>query len=254
VTTKLQTPIYPLKSGDLLFKADNDYTIQLKELPDYEKPRERLIELGPSYLSVAELVAIIWGVGNQKEDVLAMAQRTTKEYGDKALGNEINPRRLSEALDIPVTKACQLVASFELGRRFQSKQAGRPAQVRNARQAYQYLKDMGTGKKEQLRGLYLNSQYQVIRDEVISVGSLTANIVHPREVFQPAVEYGAIAIILAHNHPSGRLEPTMTDIEITEQLVSAGRILGIDLLDHLVITAKRYVSIMEVITPLMGDD
>lgn len=150
-----------------------------------------------------------------------MAKRTIKEYGDKAIGNELNPRHLSTAVDIPLQKACQIVACFELGRRFQSKQAGRPAQVRNAKQAYQYLKEMGDSKKEQLRGLYLNSRYQVIRDEIISVGSLTSNIVHPREVFQPAIEYSAVAVILAHNHPSGRLEPTLADIDITEQLVAA---------------------------------
>lgn len=251
-----QISSYTLKDRDLIFKThddDDNYVIRFKDLPDYEKPRERLLELGPAHLSVAELVAVIWGVGSPKEDVLAMAKRTIKEYGDKALGNELKPQRLSAALDIPLTKACQLVASIELGRRFQTKQSGRPAQVRNAQQAYLYLKDMGAGKKEQLRGLYLNSQYQVVHDEVISVGSLTANIVHPREVFQPAVEHGAIAIILAHNHPSGRLQPTTADVEITEQLISAGQVLGIDLLDHLVITAKRYVSVMEMVDRVIGN-
>ena len=237
---------YLLKDRDLIFKDhSDDYVIRFKELPDYEKPREKLLEAGPANLTIAELVAIIWGTGNKKEDVLAMARRTVKEYGDKSLGNETNPHHLSEATDIPINKACQLVASFELGRRLQAKQIGRPVQVRNARQAYQYLKDMGNAQKEQLRGLYLNSRYQVIRDEVISVGSLTSNIVHPREVFQPAIEHGAIALIIAHNHPSGRVEPTMADLEITEQLVTAGQILGIDLLDHLVITSSKYVSIME---------
>jgi DNA repair protein RadC len=248
--TRVQTPSYRLKDNDLTFKEPNDdYVIRFKELPDFEKPRERLIEFGPANLSVAELVAIIWGTGNQNEDVLAMARRTVKEYGDKAIGNELNPRKLSTMADIPIGKACQLVASFELGRRFEAKQAGRPAQVRNARQAYQYLKDMGYGKKEQLRGLYLNSRYQVIRDEVISVGSLTANIVHPREVFQPAIEHGAIAVIIAHNHPSGRLDPTLADIEITEQLVAAGKVIGIDLLDHLIITSNKYTSLMEALPP-----
>jgi DNA repair protein RadC len=239
------TPPYVLKDRDLVFKSNDVYVIRFKELPDYEKPREKLLETGVGNLSIAELVAIIWNVGTQKEDVLAMAHRTIKEYGDKALGNEINPRHLSEAAEISINKACQLVASFELGRRLQARQAGRPMQVRNAKQAYQYFKDMGDNQKEQLRGLYLNSRYQVIRDEVISVGSLTSNIVHPREVFRPAIEYGAIAVILAHNHPSGRLEPTMADLEITEQLVSAGKLLGIDLLDHLIITSSRHVSIMD---------
>jgi len=155
-----------------------------------------------------------------------MARRTLKEYGGKAISNGLSPRRLSETADIPLNKACQIIAGFELGRRFYAAStAGRPAQVRNAKQAYQYLKDMGASQKEQLRGLYVNSRYQVVYDEVISVGSLTSNIVHPREVFQPAIERGAVAIIIAHNHPSGRLEPTTADIEVTEQLLAAGEIL-----------------------------
>jgi DNA repair protein RadC len=239
------TQAYLLKDRDLIFKNQGDYVIRFRELPDHEKPREKLLESGPSSLTIAELVAIIWGTGNKKEDVLAMARRTVKEYGDKALGNELNPRRLSLAAGISINKACQLIASLELGRRFQAKQTGRRPHVRNARQAYALFKDMGSLQKEQLRGIYLNSRYEVVRDEVISVGSLTSNIVHPREVFQPAIEHGAIALILAHNHPSGRVEPTMADIEITEQLISAGQVLGIDLLDHLVITETKYISVMQ---------
>jgi DNA repair protein RadC len=237
---------YSLKERDLLFTAgEPEYVLRFKDMPNEERPRERLIEAGPTNLSLAELIAIVWGSGTRKEDVLAMARRALKEYGDKTIAHEQNPARLSEAAGISLTKACQVVASFELGRRFYAKQAGRPLQVRNAKQAYQYLKDMGRGQKEQLRGLYLNSRYQVIHDEVISVGSLTANIVHPREVFQPAIENRAVAIVLAHNHPSGRLEPTTADIQITEQLVTAGQVLGIDLLDHLIITSNKYISVME---------
>jgi DNA repair protein RadC len=237
---------YYLKERDLVFAGgEPQYLLRFKDMPDNERPRERLIELGPGNLSNAELIAIIWANGTKKEDVLAMARRTLKEYGDKTISNEQDPRRLSEAAGVSLTKACQIVAGFELGRRFYAKQAGRPLQVRNAKQAYHYLKDMGRGQKEQLRGLYLNSQYQVIHDEVISVGSLTANIVHPREVFQPAIERRAVAVVLAHNHPSGRLEPTLADVQITEQLVTAGQVLGVDLLDHLIITANKYVSVME---------
>jgi len=237
---------YHLKERDLLFaESEPQYVLRFKDMPDDERPRERLIDLGPSDLSNAELIAIIWGSGTKKEDVLAMARRTLKEYGDKTIANEQDPRRLSDAAGISLTKACQVVAGFELGRRFYARQAGRPLQVRNAKQAYHYLKQIGQGQKEQLRGLYLNSQYQVIHDEVISIGSLTANIVHPREVFQPAIEHRAVAVVLAHNHPSGRLEPTLADVQITEQLVTAGQVLGIDLLDHLIITSNKYVSVME---------
>jgi DNA repair protein RadC len=223
------------------------YVLRVKDLPDAEKPREKLLEAGPQNLSVAELVSVLWGVGTRKEDVLAMARRTLQEYGEKTLSTELNPKRLAEAADIPLVKACQVIAGFELGRRFYATQAGRPAQVRTAKQAYQYLQSMGSSTKEQLRGLYLNSRYQVIHDEVISVGSLTSNIVHPREVFQPAIERHAVAIIIAHNHPSGSLEPTMADLDVTEQLLAAGEVLGIELLDHLIITPGKYASVMECI-------
>ena len=244
---------YQLEDHDLVFghseiARSNQYVLRVKDLPDADKPREKLQELGPAHLSMAELVAVLWGVGTKKEDVLAMATRTLKEYGEKAIGNEFNPARLAETADIPLTKATQLIAGLELGRRFYATTAGRPVQVRNAKQAYQYLQDLGSSQKEQLRGLYLNSRYQVIYDEIISVGSLTSNIVHPREVYQPAIERGAVAIIIAHNHPSGRLEPTMADIQITEQLITAGEILGIELLDHLIITSSKYVSVLDFIS------
>ena len=250
--TQTRTDTYALQDRDVVLThtasgRDGQYVLRVKDLPDADKPREKLQQLGPGQLTMAELVAVLWGVGSRKEDVLAMAHRTLKEYGEKAVGNEFNAARLAEMADIPLIKATQLIASFELGRRFYATAAGRPVQVRNAKQAYQYLKDMGESQKEQLRGLYLNSRYQVIHDEIISVGSLTSNIVHPREVYQPAIERGAVAIIIAHNHPSGRLEPTMPDINITEQLLTAGDILGIELLDHLIITNVRYSSVLDFI-------
>lgn len=238
---------YALRDHDLLFQEPETrgYVLRVKDMPEDDRPRERMIKLGAGNLSVAELLSVVWGVGSRNEDVLAMAKRTLKEYGERAISNEMDPKRLAEAANIPLTKACQVIAGFELGRRFYASQAGRPAQVRQPKQAFQYLKGMGMNQKEQLRGLYLNSRYQVIHDEIISIGSLTANIVHPREVFQPAIERGAVAVILAHNHPSGRVEATNADIEITEQLIAAGDILGIELLDHLIITATRYVSVMD---------
>jgi DNA repair protein RadC len=244
MTNALAEP-YLLQDHDIvLHESESAYVLRFKDLPNDAKPREKLLQAGPHTLSSAELVAVVLGVGTQKEDVLAMAQRITKEYGEKAMAHELRPQNLVETLDIPLGKACQLVASFELGRRYFTKPAGRPVYIRQSKQAYEYLRDMGNLRKEQLRGLYLNSRYQVIHEEVISLGSLTANIVHPREVFQPAIEHGAIAIIIAHNHPSGRLEPTSADTQVTHQLVQAGQLLGIDLIDHLIITRDRYVSLM----------
>ena len=109
---------YKLSDQDLIFadKSENQYVLRVKDLPDQEKPHEKLVELGPGNLSLAELLSVVWGVGNRNEDVLTMAKRTLKEYGEKTIGGEFNARRLSEATNIPLTKAAQLVASFELGR------------------------------------------------------------------------------------------------------------------------------------------
>lgn len=242
--TDYKTTNYALHANDrFIGERVDEYVLRVRDLPNDEKPREKLRAEGADSLSLAELVAVILGVGTKKEDVLAMAQRVVKEYGDKAIAAEADAEQMANVLDIPLVKACQIVAAFELGRRFFAVQAGKAVFVRDARQAYEYLKPIGYSPKEQLRGLYLNSRYEVIHDEIISVGSLTANIVHPREVFRPALENGAVAVIIAHNHPSGNLEPTHEDIAVTNQLIAAGKLLGIDVLDHLIIAGDRFARI-----------
>lgn len=244
----LPTSIYTFFDNDFITREDQPaahYVLRVKDLPDNEKPREKLLQLGPQALTLPELVAVLWVVGTKKEELLNMAQRLVKEYGEKALLSETNPKKLAEALEIPLNKSCQLIVGYELGRRFFTSHGNKAAFVRNARQAYNYLREIGYNKKEHLRGLYLNSRYQVIHDELISIGSLTSNIIHPREVFLPAIENGAVAIIIGHNHPSGSLEPTNADIIVTEQLLQAGKILGIELLDHLIIAKQKYISILE---------
>jgi DNA repair protein RadC len=237
---------YVLHGNDTLVGEHLDeYVLRLRDMPPEQKPREKIIFQGVDSLSLAELVAAILGVGTRKEDVLAMAQRIIKEYGEKAIAAEADAQQMSEVLGIPLIKACQLVAAFELGRRFFASQDGKAVYIRTATQAYEYLKTISYSPKEQLRGLYLNSRYEVIHDEIISVGSLTANIVHPREVFRPALENGAVAIIIAHNHPSGSLEPTAEDIAITKQLIMGGKLLGIEVLDHLIIAKDKFARVME---------
>lgn len=243
---QLATQVFYRVSDNDVMLDDAEYELRVKDLPSEERPREKMLQQGAGVLSQAELVAVLWGVGTRKEDVLTMAQRTLQEYGERAILTARKPSELAETLSIPLNKACQLVAAFELGRRaYATGRTGRPIEVRTPRQAYYYFRDMGLNSKEQLRGIYLGSRHQVVHDEIISIGSLTSNIVHPREVFQPAVERGAVAVIIAHNHPSGSLEPSQADVEVTRQLIAAGQILGIDLLDHLIITAAGHQSILE---------
>ena len=220
-----------------------EYRFKLKKLPEEQRPREKLIRYGPDVLKNEELMAIILNTGYRGETVLELSHRMIKEYGSKAITQEKNVGRLMETLDIPPVKACQVVACFELGRRFFKEEPGRLPTLRSPEDAYRYLEEMRKLKKEQFRGLYLNTRNKISHDEIISIGTRTANLVHPREVFQPAIEYLAAGIIIAHNHPSGDPNPSEDDLKVTRQMQKVGKTMAIELLDHIIIGNKRYVSL-----------
>jgi len=235
---------YEMKTNDLILDGiSKDYILMVRDLSEDERPREKLINLGPGELTSAELLAVVMNTGTKHEDVLQMSSRILKDYGNKTIVGQTNAKKLAEELDIPLYKACQIVACFELGKRYLSLRRKGRIIIRNAKQAFYYLREMRDLPKEQLRGLYLNSRYGLVHDEVISIGSLTANVVHPREVFRPAIEHGAVAVILAHNHPSGSVRATLSDRKVTKQLKGAADILGIDFLDHLIIAGNHFSSI-----------
>lgn len=219
------------------------YVLTIRDLPQDDKPREKLLKLGVDSLSVQELLAIILNTGTKKEGVLEMSGRVLKEYGEKALIGKADPKRLSLDLGIPAVKAMQIVSCIEIGRRFFEKKNSQMPVIRTAKDIYEYLADMRSLPKEHLRGLYLNSHYKLIHDEVISIGTIDANIIHPREVFGPALEYGAVAVILAHNHPAGSPKASEADIEVTKQIIEAGKIMGIKVLDHVIICKDRFASV-----------
>lgn len=236
---------YKITGTGLPLNNDQIYQIpRIKDLPSDERPREKLIKGGVKSLSSTELLAIILNTGTKKEEIISLSTRLLREYGEKGLAYQKNPKTIEEDLKIPLIKACQIVACFELGHRFCQKKSGRLIPIRTAAQAYNYLKDMGQLNKEQVRGLYLNAHYQLIYDEVISLGTLTTSLIEPREVFRPALEHSAVAVIIAHNHPSGILKPSTADQEITNNLVAAGQILNIKVLDHLIIGKNKFISII----------
>lgn len=236
---------YKISDRNFVLNHGKQYKIlRVKDMAEDEKPREKLVKEGAGALSSAELLAIILSVGTKKEEVFSMSSRLLREYGEKGIAYQKDPSVIERDLKIPLVKACQIVACFELGRRFYQKKPGGSITIRTAKQAFEYLKDMGSLNKEQFRGLYLNTHYQLIHDEVISIGTLDASLVNAREVFRPALEYSAAAVIIAHNHPSGVIKATKADVEITNKLIEAGNILDIEVLDHLIIGKNKFASII----------
>jgi DNA repair protein RadC len=223
--------------------SGKEYVLKIKDMPSEDKPREKLSKYGPGALSVPELIAVLLNTGTKKEDVMSMSARILKDYGEQTLAQQVDPKVLSEHLDIPLVKAMQIVACSELGRRFFLKRSTGPQMIRTAKDVFEYLADMRNLPKEHLRGIYLNTHHRIVHDEVISIGTINTNIVHAREVFKPAIEYGAAAVILAHNHPSGITTPSEADIEITRQIVAVGKMIGIPVIDHVIIGGNRFTSI-----------
>jgi len=225
--------------------AGEDYQIKLKELPGIERPREKLIKHGPDVLKNSELLAIILNTGCRGLNVLELSRMIIKDYGNKAIALEKNVGRLMEALNLPQVKACQVVATFELGRRFFLEDKGRIPTIKGPEDVFKHLSEMKKLQKEHFRGLYLNTRNRLIHDEIISMGTLNLSLIQPREGFRPAIEYSAAALILAHNHPSGDPEPSEDDIKVTRQIAEVGKLMEIDVLDHVIIGEERFVSLRE---------
>jgi DNA repair protein RadC len=217
---------------------------KLKDLPPGERPRERLMEIGVSALSNAELLAIIIGTGSREENVLGLANRVLVNHSVSELP-ETSAGQLKSILGISDAKACRIKAAIELGRRamergIPKKKIGSPREIAGI-----YFNRMRALKKEVLSGIYLDSRLNIVKQETIAVGGANANHVYPREIFMPAVREAAVALILVHNHPSGNPRPSGDDIRLTHAVRKAGRVLGIELIDHIIIGNREYVSLKE---------
>ena len=222
-----------------------EYKIRIHDLPKDERPRERLIKNGASTLSDSELLAIILRTGSKQENVINLSQRILKEYNIKQL-SQINLTQLMKVHGIKESKAAQIAACFEIARRLESFNDEDKQKINSPEDVYRRIyPKMREQKKELFIELCLDTKNQVIKEETISVGSLNANIVHPREVFKLALAESAAHIIVAHNHPSGDPTPSREDIEITKKLVDTGTIMGITLLDHVIIGDGRHFSMKE---------
>ncbi|MDD5260093.1 MAG: DNA repair protein RadC [bacterium] len=216
--------------------------MKMNEVPSIERPREKLIHYGPEKLSITELLAILLRSGKKGENVVELANKIVKKYGKDKLPHT-SYQDLQECQGLGPAKACEIVACFELGKRLlKDKKAElylKPEDV------FGQLKDIRDNKKEHFVILYLDTRNQEIKKEIISIGSLNASLVHPREVFEPAVRNTAAQIIIAHNHPSGDTNPSTEDIHISQRLVEAGKIMGIEVIDHVIVSKNSYFSFKE---------
>lgn len=214
------------------------------DLPKVDRPREKLVQKGSSALSDAELLAVILGKGTRGAGVLIIADEILKHY-PTAKFPSVALKDLETIKGIGMAKACQVLACVELGRRIFGSDDQPAFAIRRPEDAAALSKELSGARKEHFCTLYLDTRNRVIKKETISIGTLNASLVHPREVFQPAVECSAASVILVHNHPSGEAEPSREDLLLTKRLVSAGEIMGIDVLDHVIVAKHCFVSLKE---------
>lgn len=225
--------------------TNQEYRLRILDMQKDQRPRERLKKHGASALSDSELLAVILRTGSRRENVINLAHRILSQYNLKQL-SQANVTQLMGIYGIKEGKATQIAACFEMARRLESFSEGEKQKINSPEDVYRLIYPrMREQKKECFIELCLDTKNQIIKEDTISVGSLNANIVHPREVFKTALSESAAHIIVVHNHPSGDPAPSKEDIEITKKLVETGKIMGIDVLDHVIIGDGRHFSMKE---------
>lgn len=218
---------------------------RIRDIPHDERPRERLIKFGPESLSNAELLAILLRTGTKDFSAINLAQNIISKNGLDFLSN-CTIEELSSIKGVGLAKAAQIKAAIELGKRLRGLRNSNKIKITSPKDVFNLIgEDMRYLKKEFLRVIFLNTKNIVIDIKDISIGSLNSSIVHPREVFSEAIRRSSSSIIICHNHPSGDPEPSMEDINITKRLFEVGKLVGIELLDHIIIGDGCYISLKE---------
>jgi len=211
--------------------------MKIKELPDFDRPREKLEKLGPKPLSNIELIAVILGKGTRVKDVYQLSKEVI-ECVENNFEN-LNFATLMKIDGLGKTHACQILAAFELSRRYLFQDG---IKIQNASDVYKLVSDLKEKKQEYFLTLTLDGASRLIQKRVVFIGTLNQSLVHPREVFADAILDHAAGVICVHNHPSGNLQPSREDIAVTKKLVEAGKIIGIRIMDHIIIGKASYFS------------
>lgn len=220
--------------------------LSVKQLPPRDRPRERLYHVGAAELSLPELLAIVLGRGTREASALALAFDLLNRFGDLVSLGRAGVDELKKIQGVGFVRACQLVAAFEIGKRFAREPGLQTVAVRGPGDvAKLFLDEMKHLDKEHFKAALLNTKNQILKIVTVSIGSLNASIVHPREILKPAITASAASIILIHNHPTGDPTPSREDVEFTRRFAKCCELIGIQLLDHVVIGSGSYRSLKE---------
>lgn len=216
--------------------------MKIKDLPKVDRPREKLIKYGSEKLRNDELLAIILGTGIKGLNAIDLSKKLIKLFGQEKL-IRVTFDELSNFSGIGNTKACRIIATFELGKRLLN--GKKTSFIMKPKDVWNELAEVRESKKEHFVVFYLDVKNQIIKKEIISIGILNTSLVHPREVFEPAIKHLAGQIIISHNHPSGDPTPSEEDVELTKRLIKAGEILGIEIIDHVIVSSPKFYSFKE---------
>ncbi len=216
--------------------------MKIKEIPWFNRPGFKLTRNGVSSLDSAELLSIIFGIGNEKESALELSNRLLKKYNLNKL-EYLGLDELKKECNNDITKALKILSLIELSKRYNKLMKGgyNSKIISNAKDVYDmFVDEMRSYRKEVLKIVLLDTKNKVIKVNEVSVGTLNNSLIHPREVFKEAIKESAYSVMLVHNHPSGNPEPSKEDIEMTKKIINAGKLLGILVLDHVIIGNDRY--------------
>ena len=217
---------------------------RIKDLPKIERPREKLVAKGAENLKDSELLAILLRTGRAGKNVIDIASQILTKYSKKRL-LQMTYDDLLKIKGIDSAKATTLLAAFELSKRALEVDNSNLPIISTPKDVVAQLTELRHNKRENFVALYLNARNQLLHKETISIGTLNTNLVHPREVFEPALKYSAANIMVAHNHPSGDSKPSEDDLEITKRLINAGKTMGVEVLDHVIVANNSHFSFKE---------
>lgn len=223
-------------------------SVLVRDLPEDERPREKLLKYGVKNISDAELLAILLRTGTKKRSVLRVAEEVLSKYKDKGLQaiSHMTPREISSISGVGPAKAATVIAGIELGRRISSRASLKVETIHGPKDAAYYAMPLLRDEvQEHFAVMLLDMKNHILNMPIVTTGTLSASVAHPREVFRQAIEHSAASVILLHNHPSGDPSPSREDIQVTKRMVEVGKIMDIPVLDHIIIGDDRFTSMKE---------